>query len=353
MFSEVINKTFDWLVVFVLSSLVIWFGVTQPVISFMGERKVSEIDQDRLKQHVAELSQTFAPRTSEFDGIRPAAHYIFRELSSAGSLSGNKPKYQAFWTMAGRFSNIIYSIGPATAETLVIGAHYDTRNVVPGADNNASGVAVLIELARALSVIDKDLPIRVELVAYALSEGSTLGVSDMGSFKHAEMLKKKNRTVKLMISVDSVGYFSSEPNSQAYPFSFMKMIYPTVGNFINIAGHMQDFMEVRHVKKSFERASSLDVRSINAPENFPGIAGSDHVSYWEHGVAAVLISDTSYYRNKNHNTVNDTAEKLNYVGMSMVAQGLYQTVMDFQKSDKQSDQIESGHNKLQIINPKN
>lgn len=352
MFVEIINKTFDWLIVFFLVSLFLWFGVTQPVFSFFNSSSVPEIDQGKLKDHVDALSKTYAPRTPEFEGIRPAAHYIYRQLTEAGRLIGKKPRYQAFGTMAGSFSNIIFKLGPATAETVVIGAHYDTRNAFPGADNNASGVSVLIELAKALSIIEKDLPVRVELVAYALSEGSVLGTSDMGSFKHAEMLKKKNRAVKLMISVDSVGFFSNKSNSQEYPFSFMKLVYPTTGNFINISSHFQDFLELRAVKKSFKKISSLDVRSINAPENFPNIANSDQISYWAHGFPAVMITDTWSYRNKNYNTENDTADKLNYAGMAMVVQGLYQTIVDFKKGEEDKGQTGAVEYEIQTINPK-
>lgn len=352
MFLDIINKTFDWLIAFLVASLVIWFFITQPVFSFFSSGSVPEIDQNKLKAHVVELSQTYSPRTADFEGIRPAAHYIFRQLTEVGLKIGKKPVYQAFWTMGGgRFSNVIFRLGPATAETIVIGAHYDTRNAFPGADNNASGVAALIELARVLTIVEKDLPVRVELVAYALSEGGVLGTKDMGSFKHAAMLKKKNRTVKFMISVDSVGYFTNEANSQQYPFSFMKRVYPTTGNFINISSHLQDFWQVRQVKKSFKKASDLAVHSVNAPEIFPDIANSDHINYWKHGFPAMLLSDTTTYRNKHHNTVNDTAEKLNYTAMARVVQGLYQTIIDF-SSRHQDDTPEPEQRKVWIINPK-
>ena len=352
MFVEIINKVFDWLIVFFFVSLLIWLGVTQPVFSFFSSSNAPEVDQEKLKSHVEALSKTYAPRTPEFEGVRPAAHYIYRELAEAGRSIGRKPYYQAFGSVTGSFRNVIYKLGPATAETVVIGAHYDTKNSFPGADNNASGVAVLIELARALSIVEKDLPIRVELVAYALSEGSVLGTEDMGSYKHAAMLKKRNRAVKLMISVDSVGFFSDKSDSQKYPFSFMKLVYPTTGNFINISSHLQDFMALRAVKKSFKKIASLEVRSITAPENFPNITSSDQVSYWSQGFPAIMVSDTSTYRNKDYNTAYDTADKLDYARMAMVVQGLYQTVIDFKKGEVEKGRVEPEKNQIQIINPK-
>ncbi len=351
MFSEIRNKIFDWLIAFFIASLLIWFALTQPILPFFSSSSVPEIDQNKLKGHVIELSQTYAPRTPELEGIRPTAHYIYRQWMKIGRLIGKKPIYQPFWTMGGgEFSNVIFRLGPATAETVVIGAHYDTRNAFPGADNNASGVAALIELAAALVIVEKDLPIRVELVAYALAEGSVFGTKDMGSYKHAEMLKKKNRAIKLMISVDSVGYFTNKADSQHYPFSFMKLVYPNTGNFINLSSHLQDFLLLRQVKKSFKKASDLAVSSINAPEIFPNIGQSDHMSYWRHGFPAIWVSDTTVYRNKNYNTAADTAEKLNYAGMAMVVQGLYQTIMDFAKS-KEKYSIEPEQHKIWIINP--
>jgi Zn-dependent M28 family amino/carboxypeptidase len=307
--------------------------MTQPVFSFFSTNSATKIDAKKLKMHVIELSQTYAPRTPEFDGIRPAAHYIHRQLTKVAQVVGKKPTYQSFQTVAGgRFSNIILRLGSKTAATIVIGAHYDTRHAFPGADNNASGVAALIELAHALAVIENDLPIQIELVAYALSEGSVLGTKQMGSFQHAAMLKQKNTEVQLMISVDSVGYFSSENNSQQYPFSFMKLVYPSRGNFINISTHLKDFQQLRRVKKSFKKITDLSVYSITAPEIFPHIASSDHISYWQHGFPALLVSDTMVYRNKHYNRANDSAEKLNYAEMAKVVQGLYQVVIDFAKS---------------------
>jgi Zn-dependent M28 family amino/carboxypeptidase len=352
MISDIVNKTFDWLIAFFVAGFVVWFGITQPIFSFFDESSVPEIETKNLKHHVEELSKTYAPRTPEFDGIRPAAHYIHRQLTEAGKTTGKKPHYQAFSTIGGgRFSNIIFQMGPATAETLVIGAHYDTRNSSPGADNNASGVATLIELVRALSIVEKELPIRVEFVAYALSEGAVLGTKDMGSFKHAALLKKKNREVALMISVDSVGYFTNEANSQHYPFSFMKLVYPTTGNFINISTHLQDILTLRKVKKSFKKIKNLAIQSITAPEIFPSIGNSDHINYWKHDIPAVLISDTTLYRNKHYNTLNDTAERLNYEMMAKIVQGLYQTIVDFAKIEDKAIK-KSEKNRLWIINPR-
>ncbi|MCK5901621.1 MAG: M28 family peptidase [Cocleimonas sp.] len=352
MFSDIINKTFDWLIVFVLVSFIVWFAVTQPIFSVFSSSAVPEIDPLKLESHVIELSQTYAPRVPELEGMRPVANYIYRQFLEAGKPIKKKPKHQYFGSVSGRFSNIVFSLGPVNAETVVIGAHYDTHNAFPGADNNASGVAVLIELARALSIVEKDLPVRVELVTYALSVGSAWGTSYMGSYKHAERLKKQKRAVKVMISVDSVGYFSNASNSQHYPFSFMSLVYPTTGNFIHLSSHLNDFMVLRQVKTSFKKASHLAVRSINAPENFPRIADSDHVNYWKHGFPALLIDDTASYRNKDYNTANDTAEKLNYAAMGMVVQGLYQTIMDFPQKGKPEYIEEPEYEQIQIINPK-
>jgi hypothetical protein len=157
----------------------------------------------------------------------------------------------------------------------------------------------------------------------------------------------------MMISIDSVGYFTSKANSQHYPFSFMRLVYPTTGNFINISSHLQDFWDLRRVKKSFKKASALGVYSVTAPEIFPSIGNSDHINYWKHGFPALLVSDTMSYRNKYYNTLNDTAEKLNYAGMAMVVQGLYQTIMDFpQSKGKYQAEVEPEQREVWIINPK-
>lgn len=322
-FSKIIT---EWFIVLFITSFLIWFVLTGPVLPSFKPSDFESADIHNLQQHVLSLTNT--PRMAEFDNLRPPARYIHKHFSKYG-----KARYQPFKTAIGLVNNVIIEFGAETKEVLIIGAHYDALDGMPGADGNASGVAGLIELARLLSK-QQDLPIRVQLAAYALSEGQYFGTKDMGSFRHAQQLRKKHKQVVMMMSLDSIGYFSDQPESQNYPHEFMRLFYPNSGNYIRITGRLQDIMAVRKIKKSFTK-TNLAVRSLNAPEIIDLVSTSDNTSYWDQGYSAVLISDTAADRNPAYHTVKDTAEHLDYKRMAMVVQGVGQAVLDITNSFKQ------------------
>lgn len=326
MMQAFVRRMVDWLVVFVVIALLLWFIITGPVLLLKDKDPVLSADPVVLKEHVVQLSDTLSPRMADFDGHRPAAHYIRKIFQQH-----TKAKFQAFVTGVGSFSNVIASYGPDSKEVVVIGAHYDAEESVPGADDNASGVAGLLELARMLAKVKDSLPIRVELVAYALGDGMYFGTREMGSFYHAEQLKKRRKDVVLMMALDSIGYFSKEKGSQRYPYKFLKLLYPEVGDFVQISGRWQDVLSVRQVKYSFSKIGRLKVRSLNVPEVFPNLAESDHQSYWLHGYSGVMVSDTLNDRNPAYRTDHDVADNLDYDTMARVTQGVYQSIMDVTK----------------------
>ena len=161
---------------------------------------------------------------------------------------------------------------------MVIGAHYDSYGDTPGADDNASGVAGLIELAHLLK---KNPPKNaVELVAYTLEEPPFFNGENMGSAHHARAFKTTGRPLKLMISLEMIGYFSDEAHSQNYPTGLLKTFYPTKGNFIGIIGRASDSKETRRVKALMSGATDLPVYSMNAPVSLvPGLDFSDHRNF--------------------------------------------------------------------------
>ncbi|MEE9352324.1 MAG: M28 family peptidase [Thiotrichaceae bacterium] len=310
----------EWFVVLFGASLLLWFVLTEPLLPSFDASEFDVADVTNLQQHV--ISLTNSPRMAEFDNLRPPARYIHKQLKKYG-----KAQYQPFKTAIGTVNNVVIDFGPDTKDVLIIGAHYDSLEGMPGADGNASGVAGLIELARLLST-HEGLPIRVQLVAYALSEGQYFGTRDMGSFRHAQQLKQQRKNVVMMMSLDSIGYFSDQSGSQNYPYEFMKYFYPSAGDFIRITGRVQDVMAVRKVKKSFKKVDQLAVRSLNAPEIIASVGTSDNTSYWDQGFPAVLISDTAADRNPAYHTPLDTAEHLDYERMAKVVQAVGQVVLD-------------------------
>jgi Zn-dependent M28 family amino/carboxypeptidase len=221
---------------------------------------------------------------------------------------------------------VIAEFGPETNERIVVGAHYDTAGPLPGADDNASGVAGLIELAGLLA--KQQLPVRVELVAFPLEEPPYFGSKFMGSAVHANDLRAQNARVRGMISLEMIGYFSDAPRSQNFPAEILRAFYPTKGNFIGVVGTLDEGLLVRRIKLAMQGATPLPVHSINAPLAVPGVGLSDQLSYWNAGYKAVMITDTAFFRNPHYHTVDDTAEKLDYKRMALVVEGVYAAVLE-------------------------
>lgn len=318
-----IKQISDWLIALLLVSLVIWFLFTQPVF-FVSKNNNPQpvVSQENLKQHVNQLSQIYAPRTISYNNLTQTARYIHQQFTSFGDT-----EYQRYETLNGQFNNVILQLGPKTNEVFVIGAHYDAEDNSLDTEGNASGVSALIELARHLAMDADKLSIQVQLVAYPLSQNQSVRPFEMGGYHHAEALKQSRKKVKMMISLDSVGRFSSEKGSQKHPFSFMSFLYPNKGDYISLVGRLQDYSETRDVKSSFLSASSLPLYSFNAPENFPHVSSSDHHYYWQQGYPALLVTDTAEYRDIN-NAVLEVSERLDYKRMALLVKGLYQVAMD-------------------------
>lgn len=305
---------------------IIWFWVTQPVFLQKPNKENQLVEAEKLKSHVKALSETFFPRDEgNIENLNKVASYIKQEFETAKGITLEQP-----YKVEGQtYKNIIAYFGPDTEERIIIGAHYDSAGQLPGADDNASGVAGIIELAYLLG--KTTLPIKVELVAFTLEEPPYFDTAYMGSAIHANSLKEQNIKVRLMISIEMIGYFSDLPNSQAFPVSVLNLVYPTRGNFITVIGNLENGLTVRQVKKAMQKATSLPVCSINAPRSIPGIDFSDHLNYWNVGYNALMISDTAFYRNKNYHTKHDTADKLDYKRMAMVVEDLYQVLLEIGK----------------------
>lgn len=266
------------------------------------------------------------PRTADhFANLQRAAEYIFAQLKSTSA----DVSYQDLLVDGRKYKNIIARYGPKSGALMVIGAHYDahghvdpipTRSVhTLGADDNASDVAGLIQLAKLLH---QNQPNRsVELLAYTLKEPPFFRMSDTGSAYHARALAAQNLSVYLMISPETIGDFSDQPNSQDYPVRGLSALYADTGNFITIVGNVSHFNATRKVKALMRGATDLPIFSINAPPLLTGIDFSDHLNYWAHDMPALMISDTAFMRNKHYHLAGDTYDKLDYVRMAKLVQG--------------------------------
>ena len=209
---------------------------------------------------------------------------------------------------------------------VIIGAHYDTVPGTPGADDNASGLAGLLELAR----LHKETPNPKTLVfaAFVNEEPPCFGSHHMGSWVYAKHLKEKSVPVELMISLEMIGYFKHE-FTQKYPLPFMRFLYPKTADFIGVVGNFPSRKYVSQFKKGIRKHSTILSCSLTAPEFFAGINLSDNYSFWHHGYRAIMVTDTSFFRNTNYHLETDTIDTLHFEQMAEVVRGLHLTLLGF------------------------
>ena len=314
----------------VLSILLLTFSfwLSQPII-FMSSKvvPVDAVDPNRLRSHVVKLSDEFYPRNYlHLQNLNSAGDYIRNEFEkTAGVVSEQK-----FIVNGAEYTNIRLELGDNESDgRIVVGAHFDSAFDTNGADDNASGVAGLIELAQSVSKLN--LSRKIEFVAYSLEEPPFFGTEQMGSFVHAQSLRDKNVNVELMICLEMIGYYSDEPNSQNFPLFLGRLIYPSTGNFVAVVGNFANVGSVRKVKTAMSTVSGISTYSLNAPSFFGGVNLSDHRNYWQNGYDAVMVTDTAFFRNKAYHTVNDTADKLDYKRMAKVVDGVSQAIVDLSK----------------------
>ncbi|MDX1672185.1 MAG: M28 family peptidase [Balneolaceae bacterium] len=279
-------------------------------------------DPEQLKQIVRKLANELGPRDAGHpENMARVADYIREQLS----VHANRVEEQPYEVIGMTVRNVRAFFGPDTDQRIVVGAHYDVAGPYPGADDNASGVAGLLELARLLS--GDDLTMMVELVSYPLEEPPFFYTNDMGSAVHANSLKEEGVDLRAMIALEMIGYFRDKPNSQRFPLFLLRPFYPSTGNFISVVGNLFQRSLVKTVREAMREATPLPVESINAPRILPGIALSDHLNYWKAGYEAVMITDTAMFRNPNYHTASDTPDTLDYRRMGQVVDGIRAAVL--------------------------
>jgi Zn-dependent M28 family amino/carboxypeptidase len=224
------------------------------------------------------------------------------------------------------YTNVIASYNSAKVKRLIVGAHYDVCGDQPGADDNASAVAGLLECARLVFKHQPELEYRIDFVAYCLEEPPFFGLESMGSYVHAKSLHDNKVDVIGMISLEMIGYFSDEPNSQPYPSPELARQYPDKANYIIVVGIEKYAAFNRKVHALMTSGSAIDVQIINFPTG-EGLAGlSDQRSYWKFGYNALMINDTAFIRNPNYHMPTDTIDTLDFKKMTAVIDSTYRAI---------------------------
>ncbi len=204
-------------------------------------------------------------------------------------------------------------------EILLLGAHYDSVRGSPGADDNASAVAALLEISRFFAGRRPARTLR--LVAFVNEEPPFFTTRRQGSMVYAAAARKRGDDIRLMLSLEMLGYYSSRPGSQRYP-PFLGRFYPDAANFIAFVANLRSRGSMQRLVRAFQAASDFPTAHIATLALVPGVSWSDHRSFWRRGYRAVMVTDTAFYRNPHYHTAGDTPETLNYPKLAAVTEGL-------------------------------
>ena len=263
---------------------------------------------------------TFVP-----ENLAAAADLVERELAAAG-YSVERQTYNV--ASAGvPADNLIVEITGNTRpkEIVVIGAHYDSVFGTVGADDNASGVAALLALARHFA---KSQPARtLRFVAFANEEPPHFQSHDMGSWQYAKRCRDRGEKIAAMVSLETIGYFDDARGSQQYPPPLAAM-YPDTGNFIALASNVGSRALLSRCVKAFKASTKLPAESAAMPEIIPGIGWSDQWSFWQFGWPAIMVTDTAPFRNPHYHRSSDRPQTLDYARLAHVVEGMIGVVDD-------------------------
>jgi Zn-dependent M28 family amino/carboxypeptidase len=288
-----------------------------------GGKLVQLSDKERtarnhLKADVRMLAQTIGGRdATKYSALGRAADYINDELRSASY----RPERQWFSADGKEFQNIEAELRGTEdpGRLIVVGAHYDTAGGLPGANDNGSGVAACLQLARKFSGME--LKNSVRWVFFTNEEPPYFQSAAMGSMVYAKRCHERKERIAAMLSLETIGYYSEERGSQSYPIGFHPG-YPDRGNFLGFVANFRSAVLLRSALKSFRSATSLPAVGAAAPASIPGIGWSDHWSFWQFGYKALMLTDTAPYRYPYYHTAEDTPDKLDYDRLARAVTGI-------------------------------
>lgn len=290
-------------------------------------------DKERIYRDVAFLADIYPPRNyKNLASLDEAASYIENEFTEAGMATES----QYFEAEGNSYRNIIARYNANSSKRLIVGAHYDVAGDSPGADDNASAVAGMLEIARMMRTGCPSPDYGIDFVAFCLEEPPFFGGPQMGSAVHAKSLREKRTEIIGMICLEMIGYYSDKQGSQNLPpVAGITNAFPDTGNFIIVAGRSHQAKFAVKVGESIGNSCSIKIFTVTDPrlDSFLGL--SDHSSYWKYGYNAVMITDTAALRNPYYHTEDDTAEKLNYDSIAELVKGCYNAVTRFQTEKKE------------------
>lgn len=289
-----------------------------------------EIEQN-LKDHVEQLATTIGERNLwHFDRLEQAARYIEEQLKECGY----EPQAESYEVEGKTCRNIFVEKKGVErpGEIVLIGAHYDTVPGSPGANDNASGVAALLEIAHLLAEVETRRTLR--LVAFVNEEPPFFQTDRMGSRVHARRSVQRGDNIVAMISLETIGYYSDEKGSQDFPSQVLRPFYPDSGNFLAFVGNLGSRRAVDNAIEAFRRHCEFPAEALIAPGWLTGVDWSDHWSFWEEDYPALMVTDTAPFRYPHYHSASDTPDKLDYNSLSRVTKGLAGMALDLSEQSE-------------------
>ena len=303
-----------------------WLGMRMPGKNISVPVALSSDEaqlREELRTTVGVLARDIGERNlSRYPALTAAADFIETSLGRFG-LQTQRDRFDVNHLAC---DNIEAEIAGSSRELVIIGAHYDTVFGCPGANDNGTGTAALLALARRFS--GKSLDRTLRFVAFVNEEPPYFQTGRMGSVVYADRCKQRAERVSAMISLETIGYFSDQPHSQTYPSIGLGCFYPTTANFIGFVGNVQSRRLVRRVVARFRSAEKLPSEGAALPSFIPGVGWSDHWAFWQRGYPAIMITDTAPFRYPHYHRASDTVDKLDYDRFALVVSGMQAVIAD-------------------------
>jgi len=317
------------IVVAAVLALLWWFGMKMPGKNISKAAPLSPDEvalREELRGDVQKLAGEIGERNMwHYVQLNAAADYIEKSFSGAGL----HPRRDSYEVRGQPCHNLEAGISGALPEIILIGAHYDSVSGSPGANDNGTGVAAMLALARRFAAGQPKHTLR--FVAFVNEEPPYFLSGEMGSLVYAGRCKARGDKIFAMISLETIGYFSDAPNSQIYPSRVLGAFYPNVGNFIGFVSNVHSRTLLRQLVALFRKKAKIPSEGAALPWFIPGVSWSDQWSFWKHGYPGIMVTDTAPFRYPYYHSAADTPDKLDYDRFALVVRGMQNVIEDLDK----------------------
>lgn len=314
------------LALLVIVAIASFFGIRMPGHNPSAAAALSETEialRAELSADVQKLAGEIGERNLDrYPQLMAAADFIETSFARAGFA----PQRISYDVRGRACHNLEAEVRGTSPEIFVVGAHYDSVLGCPGANDNGSGVAALLALARRLA--GKPTQKTLRFVAFVNEEPPYFQTDEMGSYVYAKRCKDRGDRISGMISLETIGYFSDAPESQKYPATGLGLFYPSKGNFIGFAANTSSRALLKTTVQAFRKAGRLPCEGAALPAAIPGIGWSDHWSFWQCGYPAIMVTDTAPFRYPHYHEPTDTPDKLDYNRFALVVSGMESVIKE-------------------------